>query len=214
MCTVLADIHCNIHAVPQNDDIKLNHRSARVVMPDGAIRECRGGIDIDHLLGYFCIELPKYFSSMPLPVFTTKGVLGCREAWNGKFKNVMVAWWVPAVSPQQEWLCSSPWTHTRSVSWAWGIHERIPTGCDWWLPNYYTVFFRGGNFDSWMQSMLRASMIFINFRRRNYDKATLTQLSDLLFHVSDNTDLGEKMQEFLQVFTEKKIEILHSILRR
>ena len=65
MCTVLADIHCNIHAVPQNDDItgKLNHRSARVVMPDGVIRECRGGIDIDHLLGYFRIELPKYFSS-------------------------------------------------------------------------------------------------------------------------------------------------------
>ena len=63
MCTVLADIHCNIHAVPQNDDIKLNHQSARVVMPDGAIRECRGGIDIDHLLGYFCVELPKYFSS-------------------------------------------------------------------------------------------------------------------------------------------------------
>ena len=55
-------------------------------------------------------------------------------------------------------------------------------------------------------------MIFINFRRRNYDKVTLTQLSDLLFHVSDNTDLGEKMQEFLQVFTEKKIEILHSII--
>ena len=46
MCTVLADIHCNIHAVPQNDDFKLNHRSARVVMPDGAIRECRGGIDM------------------------------------------------------------------------------------------------------------------------------------------------------------------------
>lgn len=63
MCTVLADIHCNIHAVPQNDDIKLNHRSARVVMPDGVIRECRGGIDIDHLLGYFRVELPKYFSS-------------------------------------------------------------------------------------------------------------------------------------------------------
>ena len=77
---------------------------------------------------------------------------------------------------------------------------------------YYTVFFLGGNFDSWMQSMLRASMIFINFRCRNYDKATLTQLSDLLFHESDNTDLGEKMQEFLQVLTEKKIEILHSIL--
>lgn len=32
-------------------------------MPDGVIRECRGGIDIDHLLGYFRVELPKYFSS-------------------------------------------------------------------------------------------------------------------------------------------------------
>lgn len=41
---------------------------------------------------------------------------------------------------------------------------------------FYTVFFRGGNFDSWLQSMLRASMIFINFRRRNHDKATLCQL--------------------------------------
>jgi len=52
MCAVLADIHCNIHAVPQNDNNKLNQRSARVVMPDGAIRECRGGIDIDHLLRF------------------------------------------------------------------------------------------------------------------------------------------------------------------
>jgi len=33
------------------------------VLPDGAIRECRRGIDIDHLLGYFRVELPKYFSS-------------------------------------------------------------------------------------------------------------------------------------------------------
>lgn len=79
---------------------------------------------------------------------------------------------------------------------------------------FYTVFFRGGNFDSWLQSMLRSSMIFIIFPRRNYDKATLCQLSDILFHVSENPDLGEKIQEFLQVFTEKKIEILHSILRR
>lgn len=79
---------------------------------------------------------------------------------------------------------------------------------------FYTVFFHGGNFDSWLQSMLRASMIFINFRRRNYDKATLCQLSDLLFHVSQNTDLGETIEEFLQVFAEKKVEIFHSILRR
>ena len=77
---------------------------------------------------------------------------------------------------------------------------------------FYTVFFRGGNFDSWLQ--VTGSMIFIIFQRRNYDNATLCQLSDILFHVSENTDLGEKIQEFLQVFTEKKIEILQSILQR
>ena len=44
--------------------------------------------------------------------------------------------------------------------------------------------------------------------------ATLCQLSDVLFHVSDNHGLGDQIQQFLQTFTEKKIEILHSILRR
>lgn len=63
MCTVLADIHPEIQAIPQNNDVNHNHRSVRVVMPDGSIRQCCGGIDIDHLLGFFRVELPKYFSS-------------------------------------------------------------------------------------------------------------------------------------------------------
>ena len=79
---------------------------------------------------------------------------------------------------------------------------------------FYSTFFRGGNFDAWLKSMLRASMIFINFWRRNYDKATLCQLSDLLFHISQNNGLGERIQQVLQIFTEKKVEIFHSVLRR
>lgn len=79
---------------------------------------------------------------------------------------------------------------------------------------FYTAFFRGGNFETWLHALLRGSMMFINFRRRNYDKATLCQLSDILFHVSNNVGLGERIQQFLQVFTEKKVEILHSVLRR
>lgn len=63
MCTVLADIHTDINAVPQNQDINRNHRSVTVTMKDGSIRQCRGGIDIQHLLGYFRVELRKYFSS-------------------------------------------------------------------------------------------------------------------------------------------------------
>lgn len=79
---------------------------------------------------------------------------------------------------------------------------------------FYTACFRGGSFDTWLQAMVRASMLFITFRHRNYDKATLCQLSDVLFHVSDNHGLGERIQEFLQIMTEKKVEILHSVLRR
>jgi len=61
--TALADIHSEIQAVPQNEDITQNHRSVRVAMKDGSIRHCRGGIDIDHLLAYLRVELPKYFST-------------------------------------------------------------------------------------------------------------------------------------------------------
>ena len=32
-------------------------------MPDWAVKECRGRIDIDHLLAHFRVQLPKYFSS-------------------------------------------------------------------------------------------------------------------------------------------------------
>ena len=63
MCSALADIHDEVEAVPQNEDSTQNHRSARVTMPDGSVRQCRGGIDIEHLLGYLRVELPKYFCS-------------------------------------------------------------------------------------------------------------------------------------------------------
>ena len=63
MCTALADIHTNIPAVPQNDEVTDNHISVRVTMKDHTVRACRGGIDINHLLGFLCVELPKYFST-------------------------------------------------------------------------------------------------------------------------------------------------------
>jgi len=78
----------------------------------------------------------------------------------------------------------------------------------------YSVIFRGGEFDRWLHALLRVSMLFIIFNRRNYNKATLCQLSDLLFHLSDNAELADEFQSHLEVFTEKKIEILHSIFRR
>ena len=63
MCTALADIQTNIPAVPQNDEVTDNHTSVRVTMKDNTVQACRGVIDINHLLGFLCIELPKYFST-------------------------------------------------------------------------------------------------------------------------------------------------------
>lgn len=78
----------------------------------------------------------------------------------------------------------------------------------------YSVIFRGGEFDRWLHVLLRVAMLFIIFNRRKYNKATLCQMSDLLFHLSDNAELANEFQSHLEVFTEKKIEILHSIFRR
>ena len=69
---------------------------------------------------------------------------------------------------------------------------------------FYTTFFRGGNFDAWLKSMLRASMIFINFRHRNYDKATLCQLSDLLFHIPKTMALVRGSNRFYRFLQRKK----------
>ena len=82
---------------------------------------------------------------------------------------------------------------------------------------FYTTCFRGWLFWQMPASFNGASMmLFITFKRRNYDKATLCQLNDVLFHVSDNHVLAleDRIQQFLQTFTEKKIEIQDSILRR
>ena len=78
----------------------------------------------------------------------------------------------------------------------------------------YTVIFRGGEFDTWLHALLRVAMVFIIFNRRNYNKATLCQLTDLLFHLTDNPDMANNFENHLEVFTEKKIEILHSVFRR
>ena len=78
----------------------------------------------------------------------------------------------------------------------------------------YTVLFRGGDFNTWLQALVQASMTFILFRRQNYDKATLCQISDILFHLSENPELGQILQENRPLLTEKKVEIFHSMLRR
>lgn len=78
----------------------------------------------------------------------------------------------------------------------------------------YNTVFRGGDFDHWLEALLRVSLMFIMIRRRNYDKATPCQLSDVIHHLKENAEVSSTIQEFLKTLTEKKVEILHSALRR
>ena len=78
----------------------------------------------------------------------------------------------------------------------------------------YNTVFRGGDFNQWLVVLLRISLMLITFRRRNYDKATLCQLSDIVHYLKENREVASKLQEFLEILTEKKVEIFHSVLRR
>lgn len=78
---------------------------------------------------------------------------------------------------------------------------------------YYVVVFRGGNFDQWLETKFRIAIQFIIFKRKNYDKATLCHLSDVLHHM-ERPDFLNLMTNSLNLLSEKKIEVFHSKLRR
>lgn len=80
---------------------------------------------------------------------------------------------------------------------------------------FYSVIFRGGDHNKWLEAMMRLALMFIIQRRRHYDKATLCQLSDLVHHKSlAMPHFSEIFEQALNELTEKKVEVFHSILRR
>lgn len=79
---------------------------------------------------------------------------------------------------------------------------------------FYCTIFRGGDFNEWLAATFRMALTFITFKRRNYDKATLGQLSDILHHAVENQPLVDNIKLYLNAFTEKKVEVFHSVLRR
>lgn len=78
---------------------------------------------------------------------------------------------------------------------------------------FYEAVFRGGNLESWLETMIRVSIQFILFRRKNYDKATLAQISDVLFLLTENDEFTHFLKTSLNEATEKKVEVFHSVLR-
>lgn len=79
---------------------------------------------------------------------------------------------------------------------------------------FYCTVFRGGDFHEWFAATFRMALVFITFKRKNYDKATLCQLSDILYHATENKHLVDNIKSYLNALTEKKVEVFHSVLRR
>lgn len=80
---------------------------------------------------------------------------------------------------------------------------------------FYSVIFRGGNYQMWLEAMVRLALMFVIQRRRHYDKATLCQLSDHIHQMSLGIpDLQNLLEKWLNELTEKKVEVFHSLLRR
>ena len=83
------------------------------------------------------------------------------------------------------------------------------------LPTAYLqyTFFRNGNMPDYLQNMQHMAIIFIIFKRRHYDKATLSMLSDLTYQMKNNMQYVNTKSKWLALFTERKVEIWHSVLR-
>ena len=78
----------------------------------------------------------------------------------------------------------------------------------------YALFFRAGDFNSYVESCFRVWTIFLKFRRKNYTKAPLMFLSDIFYWQSKNHSILKTMNAELPKFSDSPVEIFHSLLRR
>ena len=78
----------------------------------------------------------------------------------------------------------------------------------------YALFFRAGDFNSYIESCFRVWVLFLKFQRKNYSKALLMFLSDIFYWQSKNHPILKTMSAELPKFSDASVEIFHSILRR
>ena len=73
--------------------------------------------------------------------------------------------------------------------------------------------FRTGDLEFYMSVMSQMAILFNIWRRRHYDKSTISFLSDCDYQKNFLPDYWKCKQHWLYLFVEKKIEIWHSLLR-
>ena len=74
--------------------------------------------------------------------------------------------------------------------------------------------FRSGNMDEYECLMAQLAILFISWQRRHYNKSTLSFLSDLAYQKTFLPEYFRVKMQWLSIFTEKKVEVFHSLLRK
>lgn len=77
----------------------------------------------------------------------------------------------------------------------------------------YSTIFRSGNLEQYLTVMVRIEILFIIWKRRHYNKSTLSMLSDIEHQRKNLPSYYLTKKNWLSLFTEKKIEVFHSELR-
>jgi len=77
----------------------------------------------------------------------------------------------------------------------------------------YTVFFRSGFFEGYLESVMRIWILFQRLRRYNYNKAPLIFLSDVFYWTSNNHPIINILKNNLPIFNDYFVENFHSSIR-
>lgn len=79
---------------------------------------------------------------------------------------------------------------------------------------YQYNIFRSGDLKFREKVMAQIALIFICWKRRHYDKSTLSFLSDSAYQREHLSEYLSKKATILKLITEKKVEVWHSVLWR
>ena len=75
---------------------------------------------------------------------------------------------------------------------------------------YQYNIFRSGDLKLYEKVMAQIAIIFICWRRKQYDKSTLSFLSDCAYQRKHLPEYWSKKASILKIITEKKVEVWHS----
>ena len=77
----------------------------------------------------------------------------------------------------------------------------------------YTVLFRSGYFEGYLEGVVRIWVLFQRLRRRNYNKAPLVFLSDVFYWKLNNHPMVDILSNNLPIFNDYFVENFHSSIR-